>query len=41
VADVQVLDRDEIAELERAGIDAVIVGAVSVAALVGAAPPEV
>jgi indole-3-glycerol phosphate synthase len=41
VADVQVSDRDEIAELERAGVDAVIVAAASVAALVGVAPPEV
>jgi alkanesulfonate monooxygenase SsuD/methylene tetrahydromethanopterin reductase-like flavin-dependent oxidoreductase (luciferase family) len=41
VADVQVSDREEIAELERAGVDAVIVGAGSVAALVGVAPPEV
>jgi hypothetical protein len=38
---VQVSDRDEIAELERAGVDAVIVAAGSVAALVGVAPPEV
>jgi acylphosphatase len=41
VADVQVSERGEIAELERAGVDAVIVAAASVAALVGAAPPEV
>lgn len=41
VADVQVSDRDEIAELERAGVDAVIVAAASVALLVGAMPPEV
>lgn len=41
VADLQVFDREEIAELERAGIDAVIVPAVSVAGLIGAAPPEV
>jgi Indole-3-glycerol phosphate synthase len=41
VADVAVLDRAEIVELERAGVDAVIVAATSVAALVGAAPPEV
>lgn len=41
VADVQVSDRDEIAELERAGVDAVIVAAASVAVLVGAAPPQV
>ena len=41
VADVEVYDREEIGELERAGVDAVIVTAGSVAALVGAAPPEV
>jgi Indole-3-glycerol phosphate synthase len=41
VADVEVADRDEIAELERAGVDAVIVSAARVGALVGAAPPEV
>jgi hypothetical protein len=41
VADVEVSDREEIAELERAGVDAVIVAAVSVAGLLGAAPPEV
>jgi hypothetical protein len=41
VADVAVYDRQEIAELERAGVDAVIVAAGSVATLVGAAPPEV
>jgi Indole-3-glycerol phosphate synthase len=41
IADVQVSDRDEIAELERAGVDAVIVAAGRVAVLVGSAPPEV
>jgi alkanesulfonate monooxygenase SsuD/methylene tetrahydromethanopterin reductase-like flavin-dependent oxidoreductase (luciferase family) len=41
VADVQVSDRDEIAELERAGVDAVIVAAGSVAALAGSLPPQV
>jgi len=41
VADVAVYDRAEILELERAGVDAVIVAAASVAALVGAAPPQV
>jgi hypothetical protein len=41
VADVAVSERGEIAELERAGVDAVIVAAASVAALVGATPPEV
>jgi hypothetical protein len=41
VADIQVSGRGEIAELERAGVDAVIVAAASVARLVGVAPPEV
>jgi hypothetical protein len=41
VADVDVYDREEIGELERAGVDAVIVTAGRVAVLVGAAPPEV
>jgi alkanesulfonate monooxygenase SsuD/methylene tetrahydromethanopterin reductase-like flavin-dependent oxidoreductase (luciferase family) len=41
VAHVEIVDRDQIAELERAGVDAVIVASGSVAALVGAAPPEV
>jgi hypothetical protein len=41
IADVEVFDREEIAELERAGVDAVIVAAGSVAGLVGATPPEV
>jgi hypothetical protein len=41
VADVQVSDRNEIDELERAGVDAVIVAGASVALLVGAMPPEV
>jgi indole-3-glycerol phosphate synthase len=41
VADVAVYDRAEIAELERAGVDAVIVSAGNVAALVGTAPPAV
>jgi indole-3-glycerol phosphate synthase len=41
VADVAVAGREEIWELERAGVDAVIVAAGRVAALVGAAPPEV
>jgi NAD(P)H-dependent flavin oxidoreductase YrpB (nitropropane dioxygenase family) len=40
VADVIVLNRDEIGELERAGVDAVIVAAGRVAGLLGAAPPE-
>jgi alkanesulfonate monooxygenase SsuD/methylene tetrahydromethanopterin reductase-like flavin-dependent oxidoreductase (luciferase family) len=41
VADVRVSDREEIAELERAGVDAVIVAAASVSVLVGAMPPQV
>jgi hypothetical protein len=41
IADLPVTTRDEIAELERAGVDAVIVGTSNVADLVGAAPPEV
>jgi hypothetical protein len=41
IADVAVAGREEIGELERAGVDAVIVAAGRVAGLVGAAPPEV
>jgi hypothetical protein len=41
VADVDVQDREGVGELERAGVDAVIVAAGSVTALVGAVPPEV
>jgi hypothetical protein len=41
IADVGVRTREEVVELERAGVDAVIVGAESVGHLVGAAPPEV
>ena len=41
IADLPVTTREEIAELERAGVDAVIVGTSNVADLVGAAPPEV
>jgi hypothetical protein len=41
IADLRVTTRDEIAELERAGVDAVIVGTRDIAGLVGAAPPEV
>jgi indole-3-glycerol phosphate synthase len=41
VADVPVAGRDEVAELERAGVDAVIVRDGNVAELVGGAPPEV
>ena len=41
IADLEVTTQDEIAELERAGVDAVIVGSQNIAALVRAAPPEV
>jgi indole-3-glycerol phosphate synthase len=41
VAEVAVSSREEVDELERAGVDAVIVGARSVAGLVGDAPPQV
>jgi hypothetical protein len=36
-----VTTREQVAELERAGVDAVIVGASNVSDLVGAPPPEV
>ena len=41
IADVGAGTREEVEELERAGVDGVIVGAGNVADLVGAAPPEV
>ena len=41
IADLEVTTPDEIAELERAGVDAVIVAAHNLAGLVRAAPPEV
>jgi indole-3-glycerol phosphate synthase len=41
VAEVPVSGRDQVAELERAGVDAVIVGARNVSELVGQAPPQV
>jgi hypothetical protein len=41
IADVGARSRDEVDELERAGVDAVIVAAGEVTHLVGAAPPEV
>jgi indole-3-glycerol phosphate synthase len=41
VAEVPVSDRGQVIELERAGVDAVIVGARNVAGLVGDAPPQV
>jgi indole-3-glycerol phosphate synthase len=41
IADIGTPTRDQVEELERAGVDGVIVGAGNVAELVGAAPPEV
>ena len=41
IADLEVTSPEEIEELERAGVDAVIVGVQSIAGLVRAAPPEV
>ena len=41
VADAAVWNRDQVIELERAGVDAVIVGAGNVAELVGHVPPQV
>ena len=41
VADVPVSSREQVDELERAGVDAVIVGARDVAGLVGGSPPPV
>lgn len=41
VADVEVASREAVVALERAGMDAVIVGAGNVADLVGGAPPDV
>jgi len=41
IANVPVSGRDQVDELERAGVDAVIVGAGNVAELVGDAPPQV
>jgi indole-3-glycerol phosphate synthase len=41
IADVEVTSPEEVEELERAGVDAVIVGVQSIAGLVRAAPPEV
>jgi hypothetical protein len=41
IAEVPVRTRDEVVALERAGVDAVIVGAGDVERLVGGAPPEV
>ena len=41
IADLEVTSPEEVEELERAGVDAVIVGVRSIAGLVRAAPPEV
>jgi indole-3-glycerol phosphate synthase len=41
IADLGARTREEVEELERAGIDGVIVAAGNVAHLVGAVPPEV
>ena len=41
IADLHAVTRDELAALERAGVDAVLVGSADVAHLVGGAPPEV
>jgi indole-3-glycerol phosphate synthase len=41
IADLRAASRDEVAALERAGVDAVVVAARDVRALVGAEPPEV
>jgi indole-3-glycerol phosphate synthase len=41
IAEVQVLSRDDVMALERAGVDAVIVGQADVSRLVGEAAPEV
>ncbi len=41
IADVDVGDRDEVLQLERAGFDAVLVAAGSVGSLVGESPPDV
>lgn len=41
IADVASTTREEVVELERAGVDAVIVSARNIADLVGTAPPEV
>jgi hypothetical protein len=41
IADVEVLNRDEVVALERAGFDAVLASTGRIAELVGAAPPDV
>ena len=40
IAELPISHRDEVAELERAGVDAVIVGATNVSELAGDAPPS-
>jgi indole-3-glycerol phosphate synthase len=41
IADLHPATRDDVVALERAGVDAVIVGSADIADLVGGAPPEV
>jgi indole-3-glycerol phosphate synthase len=41
IADLQAATRDDVVALERAGVDAVLVGSEKIAHLVGGAPPEV
>jgi hypothetical protein len=41
IADLRVTSREEVSELERAGVDAVIAGTPDISTLVSAAPPEV
>ena len=41
IADLQAATRGDVVSLERAGVDAVLVGSSSIAHLVGGAPPEV
>jgi indole-3-glycerol phosphate synthase len=41
IAELRAASRDEVAALERAGVDAVVVAARDIRALVGAEPPEV
>jgi indole-3-glycerol phosphate synthase len=40
IADLQAATRDDVVSLERAGVDAVLVGSASIAHLVGGAPPS-
>lgn len=41
IADLHVANRDDVLALERAGVDAVLVGSADIAHLVGGAPPQV